>query len=401
MRIFKILIGGLILVVGIYVLVGERLVGTSTDATLNARVIALRTPIDGEATIAVRSVGTRVGANSLVAEIVDRRFDNSRLLELERDQGLRQTELQRTRQHIEALAAVRGRLQTQSDSYQSGRIRQIEARVGEASATLDSANAKMLEAESAFKRTLDLTSRGLQTAITADRAQANYSVAQLEVRSVRERLDYLQTELTAAREGVFLGDSYNDTPFSLQRIREIDLRVAELQIEQAQLAARIVLGDRQIAAERVRQNNLTSATVTAPTTGVVWDVLSETGEFVRRGQDLVRLVDCASVLVTASVSENVYNSLRMGDEAQLRLFGDSRVLSAVITRLGGASAGALYASLAIAPRAEHLRRFDVTLTVTGLADHPDLECAIGRTGRLVYTSGPLAKLAQLLTRFGL
>jgi multidrug resistance efflux pump len=401
MRLLSLTAGSIVLIGGLYVAVGERMAGTSADATVNARIMTLRAPIEGTVSLFVRDVGARVEAHQMVAEIFDSRYDTVRLLELERSQSALKTDLERTKAQLQALNSAREQLQAQSTHYQTGRVRQIEARLGEAQASLDASQARLREADSALKRTTDLSSRGLQTAITLDKAKSGYDVALQEIESVRQRIAYLNTELAAARNGVFLGDSYNDTPFSSQRIRELDLRLAELKAEQEQIQHRLTLSDQHIAAERVRLNKLTSAALSSQSTGRVWDVLADNGEYVRRGQDVMRLVDCSSVLITASVSEGIFNSLKPGGQAQLRLFGDDRVFDATIMRLGGAAANSLYSNLAVGPSAEHLKRFDVTLSAPDLAKHPDLECAVGRTGRLIFTSGPVAALKQVATRFGL
>jgi multidrug resistance efflux pump len=133
---------------------------------------------------------------------------------------------------------------------------------------------------------------------------------------------------------------------------------------------------------------------------MAWDFLVDDGEYARRGQDLVKLVDCRSLVVTASVTEALYDSLSIGTAVQFRLFGDDRIFDGTITRLGGSGASTLYANLAVGPSAEHLERFDVTVNVPELANQPDLSCAIGRTGRVIFTSGPLATLRRFLTRYG-
>lgn len=400
MRLLSLAAGGVLLIGGLYVAVGERMAGTSADATVNARIIGLRAPIEGTVFLSVRDVGFRVGANQTVAEIFDSRYDTVRLLELERSQSGLQTDHERAKAQFQALHSAREQLQEQSTRYQTGRVRQIEARLGEAQASLDASQARLREADSALKRTTDLSSRGVQTAITLDKAKASYDVSLQEVESANQRIAYLKTELASAVGGVFLGDSYNDTPFSSQRIRELDLRLAELAAEQQQIEQRLALSGQQTSAERVRINKLTSAVLSSPTNGLIWDILADNGEYVRRGQDLLRIVDCTSLLITASVSEGVFNSLKPGAQAQLRLFGDDRIFTAVVMRLGGAGATPLYANLAVGPSAEHLKRFDVTLSAPELAKHPDLECAVGRTGRLVFTSGPIAALKQASTRFG-
>jgi len=94
---------------------------------------------------------------------------------------------------------------------------------------------------------------------------------------------YLETELTSTREGVFIGESYNDAPSSAQRIRELEQRLAELNVDKEQVKARIVQLDRQVDAKRLRVNNLSFATLNASVVGLVWDILIDDGQYARRG----------------------------------------------------------------------------------------------------------------------
>jgi hypothetical protein len=115
----------------------------------------------------------------------------------------------------------------------------------------------------------------------------------------------------------------------------------------------------------------------------------------------VRLVDCTTTIVTASVRESVYNRLKIGDAVQFRLLDDGRVFDGVVARLAGSGAETIYRSLAVGPSAEHLKRFDVAINVPALAAAPDLACAVGRTGRAVFAGRPLDGLRRLMSAFGL
>lgn len=401
MKLLRIGFGIFLLLGGLYVLIGEHLAGTSADATVNARVNVVRAPIEGQVRLAVRNIGARVRAGELIAEIADERFDTARLLDLERDRDHQRIELQRVATQRRVLGEARAGFAAQLSDYQRGRVSQIEARIAEAKASQDAASARLREADNALKRANELNDRGVQTAANLDRARAAYDVARQDLESARQRANYLATELTSARSGVFIGDSYNDSPFSSQRVRELDLRLAELSSEQQQVEARAAQFERQIQAERVRVNRLTSAALTSRIDGMAWDFLVDDGEYGRRGQDLVKLVDCNGLVVTASVTEALYDKLSIGSPAQFRLFGDERVFDATITRLGGSGASQLYANLAVGPSAEHLKRFDVTLSVPALTQQPDLSCAIGRTGRVIFTAGPISTIRRFLTRYGL
>ncbi|WP_082540317.1 HlyD family efflux transporter periplasmic adaptor subunit [Bosea sp. Leaf344] len=400
MKILRLFAGLILLLGGLYVLIGEHFAGTSADATVNARITVIRAPIEGVVSLAVRSIGARVRAGELIADIVDDRFDTARLIDLERQSDSQKLEAKRAAAQKLALIQARDGFAAQLVSYQKGRIGQIEARLAEARAAQDASAARLREAEGTLRRANELNDRGVQTAANLERSRAASDVAQQELESARQRSNYLTTELAAARTGVFIGDSYNDAPFSSQRVRELDLRLAELEAEQAQHEARVALLERQIAAERVRINRLTSASLTTRVTGMAWDFLIDDGEYARRGQDLVRLVDCSTLIVTAGVTESLYDSLSIGYPVQFRLFGDERVFDGTVTRLGGSGATSLYANLAVGPSAEHLQRFDVTVSVPALAAQNDLSCAIGRTGRVIFSSGPIATMRRFLTRYG-
>ncbi|WP_061849619.1 HlyD family efflux transporter periplasmic adaptor subunit [Bradyrhizobium sp. DOA1] len=400
MKLARVVIGLVLLAGGLYVIIGEHFAGTSADATVNARLYVVRAPIEGRVTLAVKSIGGRINAGELAAEVADERFDTARLLELERDRDNQRIELKRIAGQRDALSQSRAGFDAQSTDYQRGRIRQIEARIAETRATQDAAAARLREADAEFKRANELNNRGVQTAANLDRARAKFDVAQQDVESAQQRINYFETELASARTGVFIGESYNDAPFSTQRIRELDQRLAELHVDEEQIKGRIAQFDRQIDAERLRVNRLTSATLNARVPGLVWDILVDDGAYARRGQDLVKLVDCNSLVVTAGVSESLYDSLSVGATVQFRLFGDERIFDGTVTRLGGSGASTLYANLAVGPSPQHLQRFDVTVTVPGLAQQPDLGCAVGRTGRVVFSSGPIAQFRRFLTRYG-
>ena len=114
--------------------------------------------------------------------------------------------------------------------------------------------------------------------------------------------------------------------------------------------------------------------------GSVWEVLTAPGETVVRGQELVRLLDCSGVVVTATVGETAYNRLRIGDPATFRLRGESRDHQGRIIGLTGVAAAP--ANLAIQPSALAKEPYRVTVALPGLATPG--QCDVGRTGRVTF-----------------
>ena len=89
------------------------------------------------------------------------------------------------------------------------------------------------------------------------------------------------------------------------------------------------------------------------------------GETVVRGQDLVRVLDCSGVVVTATVGETAYNQLRIGDAARFRFRGASTDYQGRIVGLTGVATAP--ANLAIQPSALAKEPYRVTVALPELA----------------------------------
>jgi multidrug resistance efflux pump len=400
-RWLKVAAGIAIALGGLYVIVGEQMAGVSANAMVNAQVLIVRAPIDGVLTLQVRNLGTRLDANEPLGRITDPRPDELRLTDLRQTLAQTEADLRRLEDLTSALVASRAAYVQQSADYGIGRTRQVEARLAEANASLEAAQARLREAEATSRRATELARQGIQTAADFNRARAGFEISGQEVEVARNRITYLTIEAEAARRGVFLGDSYNDAPSSQQRVRELDQRIGELSAELRERNRRVTILEAAIDEERVRAARFREASIASPAPGVLWEIMTGSGEYVRRAQDLLRLVDCSTTIVTASVRESVYNRLQVGDAVQFRLLDDGRIFEGVVARLAGSGAETIYRSLAVGPSAEHLKRFDVAVAVPALAADPELACAVGRTGRVIFAGRPLDGLRRLMSRFGL
>ncbi len=399
-RAVKLAAGLLLAAGGAYVIVGEQMAGVSADAVINAQVVTVRAPVDGELALQVRNLGARLGAGEAIGRVEDPRPDETRLVDLRRMLAMAEADLGRLLDLTRALVASRAVLEGQAADYARGRVRQLEERLAEARAALEGTQSRLREADATLRRANDLSRSGVQTVADCNRARSGFEVGTQEVEAARHRVRYLTIELDAAQRGVFLGDSYNDAPSSTQRLREIDQRLGELSADVRERNRRIALLEGQVNEERVRLARFREARLASPVPGVLWEVMTGSGEYVRRAQDVARLVDCTTTVVTASVRESVYNRLRVGDPARFRPLGDGRVYEGTVARLAGSGAETIYRSLAIGPSAEHLKRYDVAMVFPALAAEPDLGCAVGRTGRAAFTTRPLDPWRRMLAGLG-
>ena len=386
-----------------YVIVGEQMAGTSADAVVNAQVVTVRAPVDGVLTLQVRGLGAKISAGEPIGRVEDPRPDETRLTDLRRALAATEADLERLLDLSNALAASRAALEAQAQDYARGRVQQLQARLAEAQAAMEAAQARLREADATMRRANDLSRNGIQTVVDFNRARSGFEVGAQDVEAARNRMRYLTIELDAARRGVFLGDSYNDAPSSVQRMREIDQRMGELSAEVRERNRRVALLEDQVDEERVRLTRFREARLASPVPGpgVLWEVMTGGGEYVRRAQDVLRMVDCGTTVVTASVREAVYNRLRVGDPARFRLLGDGRVFEGTVARLAGSGTETIYGSLAVVSSVEHLKLYDVAMVFPTLAEDAEAGCAVGRIGRALFSARPLDFTRRLLGEAGL
>jgi hypothetical protein len=147
----------------------------------------------------------------------------------------------------------------------------------------------------------------------------------------------------------------------------------------------------QLAEEKARYAVLAAADMVAPVKGRVWEVLTALEEQVDRSQVLLRVLDCGAAVVTAVVSEDVYNRLQVGSPARFQPRDGREDLPGRIIRLTGPSASP--ANLAIQPSAPMWDSYHVTVAVPKLAEGHG--CMVGRPGRVYFNDGPREVMAAL------
>jgi len=395
MRSIKLIAGLVVLLLALFVVVREQTAGVSADAFINARVTTTRAPIAGTFELVSRPLGARISEGDSLGSIVDPLVDNVRLADLQQQRMATQAELDRLTKTVTDLQASIYELGKRAQNYRSERLEQLRAQIDGAEASAKAAEARLRFARLSLDRSNRLSDQGVRTGEALEQSRSLAEVAELDLSNAQETVRIAQINLSAAERGIFLGDGYNDAPYSEQRVSELEVERAQLEATAAAQATILEALDARIRAEQVRVNRLSSASLDANVSGLIWDYLAVSGEAVQRGQDLISLVDCQSTIVTLSVTERVYNGIALGSAAQFRMNGSDRLLPGVVTRVAGAGASTVYENLAIAPSEKHLERFDVTLEVPALKADAELRCLIGRTGRVFFDDRPLDWLRQL------
>jgi multidrug resistance efflux pump len=271
-------------------------------------------------------------------------------------------------------------LSEQTRAFGAARIRQLEARRDALTADAAAAHARTIDADATLERANRLTAQGAGTAVQASLAKRDADVAAQNEIAAKGLIAVNDVELASARGGVFVGDSYNDRPTSAQRADDLRQQIVDFEQALDESDRRIARLSQDVADEQARYTQLSSAAIVAPARGSVWEVLTAPGEQVRRGQELVRVLDCGGALVTATVGESVYNRLHLGSPARFQPRDGGNDLAGTVIGLTGSSTTP--ANFAILPAALARGAYHVTVSVPGLASGQT--CDVGRTGRVVF-----------------
>jgi multidrug resistance efflux pump len=386
-RAFKSALGLAIVVVAGLGPVQRLLELSSVEAVVNARLVSLRAPIEGKIGDAdpFPSIGAAVPKGQRILGISNSRADRARLDDLQRLVDQAEGERPVIVNRLSRLKEIYAQISQQARAFQAGRVRELEERIMDLKAQASASEASASEAASTLARTKALAQSGYQTTVAVERAERDAKVTTQTERSLDHRLFATQVELEAARRGEYVGDSYNDRPSSLQHADELSIRVAETESELNAHDQRLIKLHAALDAEASRYSELSSVVLSSPSDALVWEVLVSSGEEVRKGQDLMRLLDCSGTLVTVTVRESVFNRLTLGGKAQFRFSGQSERYNGTIVRMSGSAAPP--DNLAIQPTGLQSGGYQVAVSVPDLVTK---QCAVGRTGTVVFNPSPSA-----------
>ena len=361
---------------------------TSAEATVNARLVNLRAPIDGKVTLVAPTlaVGTEVEPSETLLYLANTRADRDRLDDLRRTINGLTTDMHAAEKRVAQLQGIEAKLLAQRNAFQEGRILQLEARAAELAVQIASAEAMHTDAHEAMERSKKLRQTGSQTIATLLHAERDFKTTELGIKAARIRLEGNKIELDAAKKGLFVGDSYNDLPRSAQRLDEVRQQILDSSARVEENKGRLSYLEKEMAAETEQFATHSHADVNATVRGRIWEVLTANGEEVRVGQDLLRVLDCAGAVVTATVSEGVYNKLWIGQRARFHLRGERVEYPGTVVGLTGLAAAG--SNLAIEQTALTREPYHVTIAVPGLAARR--ECNVGRTGQVEFDTSSAA-----------
>lgn len=355
---------------------------SSVEAVVNAQVTTLRAPIGGvvsEGPSGMR-VGSTVAPGDLLVTVQNARADYAGIERATRDLQSATEDLTSTEARIDRLTALRAVIAARVEAFRADRVRRVDTDLDVADAQIASAQAVMDRAAAEAARQSALTATGIGTQAVRQTAERDLAVARASADQAKAQKKLLKVEAEALKAGRFFGNSYDDVPQSVQRLDEMDENLASLQVEKGRLETRAVRLASGLQNEQGRFDLASQAAIVVPAGGQIWEILTSPGEQVVAGQPLVSVLNCSKLVVTAAVTESVYNTLSVGMPASFTLSEGGSSFNGQVVQLSGIAAAG--SNFAIVPSALTKEPYRATVSVDNLAGNG--ACPVGQTGRVVF-----------------
>lgn len=358
---------------------------SSTEAVINARVNVLRSPIQGTVKLSRDRVamGDIVNEGGTIFRVINDRADRTSLTSAEREVSQLNADKKAIEIQLNRLDKMADRVSIQFNDFIVNREEVLKLRIESKEAQLASAKAEHDLATTALKRAQTLAVQGVSSQTTLDNLLNRETVARNAIVSAQSELNADQAELAALRKRSFIGDGYNDIPRTAQRLDEIEMQRVMAQADLDKINQRLGVANETLLREKTNFDLRQEAVVTAPKSGQIWEMLASPGETINQGQEVMKVLDCSTILVTSLVDENTFNELNLGMRVVFHTSSTSseKYLGTVVQLAGGAVSDNNFAIKLI--RTGDKMQYRVIATL----DRPDASaasCPIGQTGRLVF-----------------
>lgn len=369
----------------------EQLFSTvSIDGVVTAPMISLRAPIEGQVTQMYAKPGVEITANDPLFVIENSATSAKKATTelLARAQLLR-TQLDQNIQMQNSVAAVKDELQQRRVAYTKATADRLTHMLEETHAQFKAAAATAERARRETSRATALNSKGAASQARLEDAVLAEKNANAEMERQYSLTRRIEVELTSARRGIMIGEGYGDVPYSQQRIDELTIKLITLRAERAQIEASLAETKSQLEAERRQNTAETRREIHAPVNALVRATHVAKGTSISKNAPLADLIDCDSAFLEATVSERTYDSLRIGDAVQVRLYGNPTLFDGIVrsVRGSGVRSGASDGAAQIANTAEAMT-VAIDIPPEAIKRATAGTCQVGRIAKVMFDKRP-------------
>jgi len=374
----------------------------STSATVNARIMVVRSPIEGVIEDYGLATGAPVARGQTLVVFREADTDLTQLADLGTRLRMSEAAGRAVVTRMDEVAALHEDLARRQAAYVSWHAAVLRTEIAGIEAQIRGAAARLrtLERDALWKD--GLAARGLVSESEQIAAQNLHEEQRELLLELEARRDGRRLMLRALLEdGILAGTTGTNTPYTRQRQDEIGLELARLRDELTDHEAEQRAIHDQIAQARAIYEQESRVTLVSPVSGVVWRSAALTGRPVLPGDEVLEILDCGTRFLEAYLPESLMGKIALGDTAEVRLTGEPGVFHAPVISVLGHGARFDHADLAAqddTPKTGKMRVL-IALDAASLGSDAARFCDVGRTAQ-VSLPRDLSHLRGITARLG-
>lgn len=379
-RIMRIGFACFLLAVGAWAFFPNLFHRVSSNAFVNAELVRVTSPIAGRLSSSLPQKGQFI-AETATAPLVDAlNPDRRQLTAYEQEYALAAARIDLASAQLDDIKEQNRELRKRLEDYRDAMLDRLGRDTDEAQALLKACTARRDEVTKQRTRIEALAKSGTASTQRLEEVQAAYATAAANCEAASARIASLESVRSAAKQGIFLQDGYNDTPYSQQQRDRLLQRRQEIEAEMQRDLSRLMLLNADMEKERQRLESTSHYNLTLPGGHVVWTITASPGAPVVEGQTVMDLANCERRFVIVDLPERAFESVRPGARATVRLLGaDTWIEGHVQQVLGSAARQDERLLAAQVPRPDARRvTVEIALAADSLPTETGRYCDIGR-----------------------
>ena len=310
----------------------------AASAFVNSELVRVAAPISGRLTQDLPNKGAVIEQSVNIPLVAALSPDRRHIFDLERQQAMAQERAQLARRQLAEITEFDRELTNRIEAYRNGMTQRLTQESIETAAERAGCLAEVQQRQQVGSRMEQLVEKGLASEIRTAEALASRQAVSTRCEMAEARLRRLQVELDSAKQGVFLRDGANDSPYSQQQRDRLVLRRQELETQVLEETSRSAKLEAEISEERERLHRLNQVDLFLPANHVVWSVSASPGSTVTEGQTLLDLASCERRFVVVELPERDFERTKAGDTASVRLIGSNEWRQGIVRQVRGSAA---------------------------------------------------------------
>ncbi|WP_298771567.1 hypothetical protein [uncultured Shewanella sp.] len=148
-----------------------------------------------------------------------------------------------------------------------------------------------------------------------------------------QTLKLLNQEITAAKNGVFIGDAYNNVPYSQQYYDKIQIDIININNRASELVNKISTLKSQFNTRKEQYDKANKVDFFTKSETYLWQLATGDHSYVKKGQLIMVLTSCNPDYISVLVSHSVAAKAKVGDKVSIEIAGEDNAHTASISAI--------------------------------------------------------------------